>query len=140
MSKRQSMEGVDESRAISVAGGLPSESSTVRRWSPERQALNLSDKPAQPSPRPWKLEVLGHSLRIVEDTGSEFENDVLVVGHCRDDKAQSNAELIVAAVNAFAARPVQCNKCGDSGRMWDGNGGDMTECDCRTTPTVGENR
>ncbi len=61
---------------------------------------------ARPFPEPalnepimtrWKQEVLGTTLRVVEDTGEEFTDDVAVLGDCRDPKVQARAKLIVTA-------------------------------------------
>lgn len=47
----------------------------------------------------YKLEVLGHFLRIVEDTGSEFEDDFCGFGDCRDPKSHERAELVLRLLN-----------------------------------------
>jgi hypothetical protein len=62
-------------------------------------------------PVKYKTEVLGSTLRIVEDTGSEFENDVLVLGDCRDPDVQQKAEKILRELNPPRGKPCTCDNC-----------------------------
>lgn len=52
---------------------------------------------SEPITTKWKKEVLGTTLRVVEDTGEQFTDDVAVLGDCRDPKVQARAKLIVTA-------------------------------------------
>jgi hypothetical protein len=47
----------------------------------------------------YKTEVLGRWVRIVEDTGSEFENDVAGIGDCHDEDAIALARDLIKALN-----------------------------------------
>lgn len=53
-------------------------------------------------PEPWKTEVLGDTLRITKAELDDGNDDILVLGDCRDEQKQANARRIVAAVNACA--------------------------------------
>lgn len=67
-----------------------------------RQATHWMPRPFPVGPQQsvagtWKTEVLGVTLRVVEDTGERFCDDVAVLGDCRDNTVQARAKLIVAA-------------------------------------------
>lgn len=72
----------------------PEECHLATHWTPRpfpEPPLN------EPIMTKWKKEVLGATLRVVEDTGEEFTDDVAVLGDCRDPKVQARAGMIVAA-------------------------------------------
>lgn len=72
----------------------PEECRLATHWMPHP----LPETPLnEPIMTKWKGEVLGTTLRVVEDTGEQFTDDVAVLGDCRDPKVQARAKLIIAA-------------------------------------------
>lgn len=72
----------------------PEECRLATHWMPRP----FAEPPlCQPIVTKWKKEVLGSTLRVVEDTGEQFTDDVAVLGDCRDPKVQARAKIIVAA-------------------------------------------
>jgi hypothetical protein len=51
------------------------------------------------SPQPWGVEVLGHTLRVIDGEG----NDIVTLGNCRDAKNKADARLIAAAPDLLAS-------------------------------------
>jgi hypothetical protein len=51
------------------------------------------------SPTPWKTEVLGDTIRVIDAAG----NDILIVGSVRESKNVAEARLIAAAPDLLAA-------------------------------------
>lgn len=49
------------------------------------------------SKRPWGVETLGHTLRVIDAEG----NDIATFGNCQDPENRANAALIVRAVNGL---------------------------------------
>lgn len=74
--------------------GQPEECRLASHWMPRP----VPELPlCEPVVTKWKKEVLGATLRVVEDTGEQFTDDVAVLGDCRDPKVQARAKLIIAA-------------------------------------------
>ncbi len=51
---------------------------------------------------PWKVECMSSTIRVTRDTGSEFEDDVAVVGK-PSHQAAADARLIAAAPDLLNA-------------------------------------
>lgn len=67
-----------------------------------------------PTQEKWKTEVLGTTLRVVEDAGEEFSDDVAVLGDCRDPKVQARAKLIVTVPKMIDAIGMVLDADGDA--------------------------
>lgn len=68
------------------------------------------------TPGPWKVEVLGHTLRVVDSYGwEEHSNDLAVIGDCSNPTLQANTRLIAAAPDLLEALEMALNAIESSG-------------------------
>lgn len=55
------------------------------------------------TPGPWKIETLGSCLRVTKSEHEHTNDDIAVLGDCRDAQQQANANLIAAAPELLEA-------------------------------------